>query len=160
MSTSKIVQFVALVLSALSSGVFFGTRTGLGPSTRRFTPGTYVELQQATVRNLRPVMGPLLPAAVLANAALLAVRPRAGHRPEFALTLTGLALQLTSLGLTAVVELPINAQVLEWSAASPPAGWEATRDRWAVVHTLRTVTSVAGFASVTASTLLDGAPAV
>jgi hypothetical protein len=112
-------------------------------------------VQQATVRNLRPVMGPLLPAAVLANAALLAARPRAGHRPEFALTLTGLALQLTSLGLTAAVELPINAEVLEWSAESPPAGWESTRDRWAVVHTLRTVTSVAGFASVTASTLLD-----
>ena len=80
MSARKILQFVALVLSALTTGVFFGTRTALGPSTRRFTPSTYVEVQQATVRNLRPVMGPLLPAAVLSNGALLALRPRSRDR--------------------------------------------------------------------------------
>lgn len=45
------------MLSALSTGVFFGSRTSLGPSTKDFTPSTYVEVQQATIRNLRPVMG-------------------------------------------------------------------------------------------------------
>ncbi len=56
-SAQAIARFSSLMLSALSTGVFFGTRTSLGPSTKDFTPSTYVEVQQATIRNLRPVMG-------------------------------------------------------------------------------------------------------
>ena len=69
MNPGKIALFSGLMLAALSTGVFFGPRTSLGPSTKAFAPKTYVEVQQATVRNLRPVMGTLLPEAVAANLA-------------------------------------------------------------------------------------------
>jgi uncharacterized membrane protein len=109
MTLAKITGFVALLLSALTSGVFFGTRASLGPSSKQFRPTTYIEVQQATIRNLRPVMGTLLPAAVAANLALLAVTMRdAGRSRAVTLTAGGLLGQIASLAVTARYELPIN----------------------------------------------------
>lgn len=150
---------VALLLSALTSGVFFGTRAALGPSTKGFRATTYVEVQQATVRNLRPVMGTLLPASVAANLALAVVTAReADRRRAFALTAAGLVGQVASLAVTARYELPINARVLGWSPTDPPQGWQAARDRWDRFHTIRTTTSVAGLACLTAAVVARAAP--
>ena len=153
---NKIARFSGLMLAALSTGVFFGTRTALGPSTKAFAPKTYVEVQQATVRNLRPVMGTLLPAAVATNLAVLAFSARESRErrsPAFALALAGSLSQLASLALTALFELPINARVLTWSTEDPPEGWEALRDRWDTFHTARTATSVVGLGCFIAAAL-------
>lgn len=161
MSPRKIARFLSLMSAALSAGVFFGTRTSLGPSTKGFAPKTYVEVQQATVRNLRPVMGPLLPGAVAANLAVLALSLEERRSPAFALTLVGFLSQLASLVFTGLFELPINARVLTWSPEDPPEGWEVMRDRWAAVHTVRTAVSVVGLGCLVAAELasperLDG----
>ena len=58
-STHKIARFSGLLLAALSTGVLFGTKVALGRSSKGFAPKTYVEVQQATVRNLRPVLSNL-----------------------------------------------------------------------------------------------------
>lgn len=155
-TVAKISRFVALLLSALTSGVFFGTRAGLGPSTKQFRQATYVEVQQATIRNLRPVMGTLLPASVAANLALLAVTTRGtGRSRAAALTAGGLLGQIASLAVTARYELPINSGVLTWSPTTPPPGWQTARDRWNTFHTVRTATSVAALACLTAAVLGD-----
>lgn len=154
MTPRKMVRFLALLLAALSSGVFFGTKTSLGPATKGFAPKTYVEVQQATVRNLRPVMGPLLPGAVAANLAEVVLLSASERRsPAFALSLAGLLSQLASLVVTGLFELPINAKVMGWSPEDPPEGWEALRDRWDAFHTVRTATSVTGLACLLAAAL-------
>ena len=156
-STHKAARFSGLLLAALSTGVLFGTKAALGQSSKSFTPQTYVELQQATVRNLRPVMGTLLPGAVAANLAVLGLSARERRSPAFGLTLAGFLANLTALVLTAIFELPINARVLTWSPADPPQGWEAARDRWETVHTARTAISVAGLACLLAAALAPAA---
>ena len=148
------LRFASLVTSALSSGVLFGTLASLGPSTRVFSPGTCVEVQQATVRNLRPVMGVLLPAAVVSNLALIVGSARDRGRPGFVLVVTGCLGQLASLVVTAAVELPINADVLTWVPDDLPANWESVRDRWDRTHTLRTATSVLGFGCLAAASVV------
>jgi uncharacterized membrane protein len=154
MRVRRITGFVAVLLSALTSGVFFGTRASLGPSTKRFRPTTYVEVQQATIRNLRPVMGVLLPASVVANLALLVVTAREANRSRaFGLTAAGLLGQVASLAVTARYELPINSRVLTWPSTNPPPGWQAARDRWDTFHTVRTGTSVAALVCLTAAVL-------
>lgn len=150
---AELAELLSLLLTALASGVFFGTRVSLGPSTRGFGPRTYVEVQQATVRNLRPVMGPLLPAAVVANLAVVAGKARDRRSPAFALAVTGTLAQLLAAGLTVGVELPINADVLTWSPQHPPRGWETVRDRWQTVHGWRTAASVLGLGCVVAAAL-------
>ena len=152
-SRKTLARYSSLMLSALSTGVFFGTRASLGPSTKDFAPATYVEVQQATIRNLRPVMGVLLPGAVAANMVVLALSGEERRSPAFALTLTGLGSQLLALLLTGSIELPINAQVMTWSPENPPPGWEALRDRWDAVHTARTASTVAGLGCLLAAAL-------
>ncbi|HEY2277065.1 MAG TPA: hypothetical protein VGI00_01830 [Streptosporangiaceae bacterium] len=75
-SADKIARFSGLLLAALSTGVLFGTRAALSPSRSAFAASTYLEVQQATVSNLRPVMGTLMPGAVAANLAVLGLSAR------------------------------------------------------------------------------------
>lgn len=137
-----------------TGGLFFGTKTSLGPSTGHFTPATYIEVQQATVRNLRPVMGTLLPGAAAMNVVVLALTAGERRSPVSALTLGALATQLVALALTGAIELPINSRVLTWSPGDPPAGWEELRDRWDRVHTTRTASAVVGLACLAAAALI------
>ena len=152
-SADKITRFSGLLLAALSTGVLFGTKAALGPSGKDFTAGTDVEVQQATVRNLRPVMGTLMPGAVVVNLAVLGMSARERCSPGFALTLAGVLANLAALALTGIFELPINARVLTWSPEIPPAGWQASLSRWQAIHTARTAVSVAGLASLLAAAL-------
>ena len=158
-SPVRIARFSGLLLGALSTGVLFGTRAAVSPSVRQFTPRTYVEVQQATVGNLRPVMGAVLPGAVAANLTVLGLSARQRRSPAFALTAAGVLANLTALVLTGVFELPINARVLTWSPDDPPADWTGVRDRWERVHTLRTGAGLVGLVSlVAAAVVLPAAP--
>jgi len=151
----KAARFAGLLSGALSTGVFFGIRTAVSPSTKTFTPSTYVEYQQATIRNLYPVMGVLLPGAGAANLALLLLLVRDRRTPTFALTLVGLLCQLAAGALTRRFNFPINDRVRTWSPEAPPEGWEELRDRWEAVHNVRTAISVAGLASLLLAALSD-----
>ena len=154
MNLRRVSAFVALLLSALTSGVFFGTRAALGPSTKAFRPTTYIEVQQETVRNLRPVMGTLLPASVAANLVLVTLTARETSRSRATvLAAAGLLGQVVSLAITAGYELPINSRVLTWLPADPPSEWKAVRDRWNTFHTVRTATSIAALACLTAAVM-------
>ncbi len=143
-------QIAAVVSSVLSSGVLFGTVASLTPSKWAFDDRTYITVQQATIRNLRPVMGVLLPASVLANLAMLVTTDRADTR-AWRNTVTGLVGPLASLLLTARWELPIKARVMTWHPGHPPANWTAERNRWEAVHLIRTATAVIGLAGTLAS---------
>ncbi len=148
---ARSARVTAVVSSVLSSGVLFGTVASLTPSKRGFDSSTYTTVQQATVRNLRPIMGMLLPTSVLANLAVLITTDRADPSARRN-ALTGLLGPLTSLLLTARWELPINSRVLAWHPDHPPADWTATRDRWEMLHLLRTATALIGLSGTLAAT--------
>jgi hypothetical protein len=147
---TRTARTTAVVTSVLSSGVFFGTVAALTRSKRGFDRHTYVAVQQATVRNLRPVMGVLLPSSVLANLGVLVTTDRADTWARRCAVI-GLLGPLTSLILTAGWELPINAQVMALHPDHPPANWTAQRDRWEVVHVARTATALIGLAGTLAA---------
>jgi hypothetical protein len=150
--TASGARVAAVVSSVLSSGVFFGTVASLSPSKLRFDSHTYVTVQQATIRNLRPVMGVLLPASVLANLAVLVTVDRT-DRATLRNAVAALAGPLASLLLTAVWELPINARVMTWHPDRPPTDWAARRNRWEVVHLVRAATALLGLAGTLATTM-------
>jgi hypothetical protein len=143
-------RIAAVASSVLSSGVFLGTVASLTPSKRDFDSRTYTTVQQATIRNLRPVMGVLLPASVLANLAMLVTTDRADTEARRN-AMTGLLGPLASLLLTAQWELPINAQVMTWHPGYPPTNWMAQRNRWETVHLIRTATALIGLAGTLAA---------
>lgn len=151
---ARAAQIAAVATSVLSSGVFFGTVAALTRSKRGFDSRTYITVQQATVRNLRPVMGALLPASVFANLALLVTTDR-GNPWTRRGSVIGLLGPSASLLLTAKWELPINARVMAWNPADPPTEWTAERNRWETVHLIRTATALIGLAGTLAATAIS-----
>jgi len=143
-------RVAAVASSVLSSGVLFGTVASLTPSKRDFDARTYTTVQQATIRNLQPVMGVLLPTSVLTNLAVLLTADRAdtGGRRNAAVGLLG---PLVALLLTARWALPVNARVMTWHPDHPSADWTAHRDRWETVHLVRTATALVGLAGTLAA---------
>lgn len=150
----RVARLLHLLLTALATGVFFGTRASLSPSVRSFPAPVYTRVQQATIRNLYPVMGVVLPGAVLATIAVLFLLPRR-RSPAFALTALSLLGQVIEGASTRRYNFPINAYVQSWTPDAPPADWEAARDRWEQAHTRRTVLAVGSLTAAVLAVLVD-----
>ena len=145
----KIVQFVALLLTALSMGVHFGTWLTEGPLRRTQSGALFIEIHQGRDRVVARVM-PILGSAALIFLALGVFFVRAVPA-AFALSLAGLGLCIGDMLVTVLVNVPINREVQTWQPDAPPAEWKRLRDRWERFHSIRALLIVSGFALFAAS---------
>src|SRR5919108_4697863 len=92
-------QFISILLSALVTGVFWGTWLGLSRSIASLTPETFLTIGHAMIANLGLIMAILMPAALLATLPLLFLlyRRRSGALYP---TLAGFALFVIALAVT------------------------------------------------------------
>ncbi|HEY1179210.1 MAG TPA: DUF1772 domain-containing protein, partial [Phytomonospora sp.] len=138
----------ARFLSLLFSGLFAGFLTAvliLELSLRGFDGSAYTQVRLVELDALDILAVVTLGPALLATALVVFRTFRTDGRW---LPVTALLLLISVFVLTLVVNLPINADQLDWSVASPPADWTATRDRWQVAHAVRTVAGVAAFGAL------------
>ena len=84
--------------------------------------------------------------AAVGTLAVLARRCGGGRRAAAALVLL-----LVAVGITAVVNGPINVEQLAWDAQAPPPDWASVRDLWQVCHAVRTAVIVAALACLEAA---------
>ena len=63
--TLEIWQFINIFLSALVTGVFWGTWLGLSRSMASLTPETFLAVGHAMIGNLGTILALLMPAALL-----------------------------------------------------------------------------------------------
>lgn len=144
-----VVQFVALLLTALSMGVHFGTWLTEGPLRRTQSGALFIEVHQGRDRVVARVM-PILGSAALIFLALGVFLVRAVPA-AFALSLAGLVLCIGDMLVTVFVNVPINGKVQSWQPDAPPAEWKLLRDRWERFHSIRALLVVLGFALFAAS---------
>jgi hypothetical protein len=64
-------QCISIFLSALVTGVFWGTWLGLSRSMASLTPETFLTIGHTMIDNLRLIMALLMPAAILATVPVL-----------------------------------------------------------------------------------------
>ena len=145
----QVVQFMALVLTALSMGVHFGTWLTEAPLRSTRSAALFIEVHQGRDRVVARVM-PVLGSAALVVLALAVFLVRAVPL-AFVLSLTALVLFLGDMLVTILVHVPINGKVQSWQPDAPPAEWALLRDRWERFHGLRALLTVAGFALFAAS---------
>jgi hypothetical protein len=69
-----------------------------------------------------------------------------------------LPLSLLSALVTLAVEVPIDNQIENWTAATLPGDWRSIQSRWQLWHTMRTFTSIAAVTAVTISGVVAGRP--
>src|SRR5579863_2127495 len=143
----KIWQFISIFLLALVTGVFWGPWLGLSRSIATFQPEVFLAIGHRMIRNLAPIMPFLMPAAMLSLVPVLVLSY--GERSQtFCLNLAALALFIVALLITLIVEVPIDNQIMKWTAATLPPNWQQLRNRWETFHVIRTFASIAGLALV------------
>ena len=125
----KMVQFVALLLTALSMGVHFGTWLTEGPLRRTESGALFIEVHQGRDRVVARVM-PILGSAALIFLALGVFFVRAVPA-AFALSLAGLGLCIGAMLVTVLVYVRINKDVQPWLPDAPTCPGSARR-HWPV----------------------------
>lgn len=141
----KFIQFIALLLLLLVTGLFWGTWFSLSRSIENFSAAEFIHIGKTIIKNVAFPMRVILPLCILS--VLLSVwwypsRNSAG----FYWGLASLLLIIITLLITVWIEVPIDNQIKLWTASTTPSDWEAIRAKWQLFHSLRTGTSLMSFA--------------
>ena len=150
--TLSFVRLANIIFAALIAGGMFVIWAGYDPAT--LSPSTYVEQQQNAIRALNVVM-PVLGAIAIALTLISAFLQRK-DRTVFVLLIVATAFLIISGVVTRFGNQPINALVMTWDIARPPANWTELRDQWWGFHRLRTFCGLIALALITWASIHPG----
>ena len=150
--TFSLVRLANIIFAALIAGGMFVIWVGYDPAA--LSPSTYVEQQQNAIRALNVVM-PVLGAIAIALTLVSAFLQRK-DRAAFVLLVVAAAFLIISALVTRFGNQPINALVMSWDIARPPANWTELRDQWWGFHRLRTFCGLIALALITWASVHPG----
>ena len=134
----NITRVLVMIAVALLAGSYFSGAYVIVPAQRRLSASSYIEVEQANTSLGTIRFRILVFATMLMQVALMAqLRPAAGA--EFLLTTLGFLLVVAATVITVRWVVPINVTIHNWSFLTPPADWQAFRQKWAKYHLARTV---------------------
>ena len=154
----RAAQATTIVLFALVMGVFWGTWFSLSRTMDQLSAETFVAVGHQMIQNLGVPMAILLPLALLSALATLALLWPQRRTAAFWWLLAGFALMAAALVVTLGVEVPIDNQIQDWTAATLPGDWRSIQSRWELFHTLRTFLSIGAVIAATISATVAGSP--
>ena len=154
----RAAQATTIVLFALVMGVFWGTWFSLSRTMSQLSAETFLAVGHEMIQNLGMPMAILLPLALLSALVTLALLWPGGRGAAFWWMAAGLLLMVAALVITLSVEVPIDNQIQDWTAATLPADWRSIQSRWELFHTIRTFTSIAALIAVTISATIAAPP--
>jgi uncharacterized membrane protein len=148
-----LTQLVSLLLVGMVAGIFVATQLGQVQVQKTLGARDF-----ALVKHLFEIaLGGLMPVLVIAAAisilAVLALSSVAGSRTVLLLAILALALWVGAVVITLVYNAPVNALAATWDPQSPPADWQALRDKWHLGQTIRTPLAVGSFVCLALGTV-------
>jgi uncharacterized membrane protein len=152
----RVLYCISLILVMLVTGVFWGTWFTLTRSLDTFPPDNFIRIGKTIIGNVALPMRILMPATLVILLWLCIVTARL--RPSFYFFIGTLALMVITLLITVGVEVPIDNQIKTWTPETLPDNWAELRSKWDQFHTLRTLTSVLSFISLTIGVVIDAPP--
>jgi uncharacterized membrane protein len=153
MNTHDLIGLASVFFAGLLAGEEFVVRFGIRGPLASLPDGPHILMRQALIRTLR-VLVPILYLLALLTTLGTAFVDGASYLPVRA---AGVAALVSWSALTAGGTVPINAAVIEWDAAAPPADWRSHVDRWERLNTLRTAGAVVAFGLLLISLTLTAA---
>jgi uncharacterized membrane protein len=141
----RIIDFIALFLIMLVSGVFWGTWFTLTRSIEKFPAGEFIHIGKVIIANVADPMKVIMPSCIIfiiVSAWFHDDKRSSG----FYLTLGAFALMGATLLITLAVLVPIDNEINRWTVDTVPSNWEEIRSRWKIFHFMRTLTSLTSFA--------------
>lgn len=146
-----IVQFIAILLTALAMGIHFGTWLTEDPIRKTNSASMFIEIHQGRDRVVARVM-PILGSLALVFVAIGVFFMRY-NLLAFTFSIIGLLFLISDMLVTIGINVPINIKVQSWQSITPPADWALLRDRWEKFHSIRSLFAVLGFAFFVAGVL-------
>ena len=141
----KFIQFVALLLLLLVTGLFWGTWFALSQSIENFRPAEFIHIGKTIIANVAFPMRIILPLCIVSIGLVAWLYPKK-KSAGFYFVLSSLLLIIITLVITLFIEVPIDNQIKLWTPQNLPVDWEIIRNKWQFYHTLRTNTCLASFA--------------
>ena len=139
---SVVAHSAAIIFAGVLAGAVLGTWLNEAPLSG--STELWIAYHQAITPAYTRVVPPIGGLALIATFAALAW---SGRTPQVRrLILAAVGCLLIGLTVTVVVHFPINAEIMTWQSAAPPADWQHLRDRWLAAHAVRAATAVAAFA--------------
>jgi hypothetical protein len=135
----KIIRFINIILVAVLAGVSLAIWIGFNPAN--LPASAWLMQQQQMLHSLRTLMVTLVMVSTvvtLINAYMNLHKKRVLASLVIAAAFLVACLVITRLGIKT-----LDDQVLQWNISSIPADWMELRDRWRVLHTMRTVAELA-----------------
>ena len=154
----RVAQAATIVLFALVMGVFWGTWFSLSRTMDQLSAETFVAVGHQMIRNLGVPMAILLPLALVSALVTLALLRRDRRPAAFWWLAAGFALMVVALVLTLAVEVSIDNQIQDWTAATLPGDWRSIQARWELFHTIRTFLSIGAVVAATISATVAARP--
>ena len=146
------LQFAALFLLALVTGIFWGPWFALHRSMADFPALEFLHITRTMVRNLGIPMRILMPCCIVAMGLSSWFYPDR-ESTGFYFSIAALVLSILALVVTIAVEVPIVTQIDRWTDTTIPEGWQSLRDRWLSFHIIRVVSSLCSFACLVVALL-------
>jgi hypothetical protein len=146
----KTIQFIALFLLMLVTGLFWGTWFALSRSIQDFSAAEFIHIGKVIIAKVAMPMRIILPTCILLMGLSMWLYPQK-RSAGFYFNVFAFILILVTLYITVGIEVPMDNQIKQWTASTVPADWEAIRGRWQFFHTTRTFISLISFGSFMAS---------
>jgi uncharacterized membrane protein len=128
--------------AGIVAGAFFIGTVAIHPAADQLETSAHVLLRQELIRRLTKYMPPFMLLPVVASVAAMILCPKPMLR---ILDLFGLLLSLATVGITVIVNAPLNRRFARWSADAMPTDWTIFVRRWNVAHGVRMTTAIAAF---------------
>ena len=139
--TTQIIRFLNMLMAGLIAGTLFGIWIGYNP--KNLSVNTFVESQQGAIKALNTLM-PVLGLLTIILTVFSAILQKQNQFVFVTLIIAAGFLLISGL-ITKFGNQPINSVVMTWSKASTPINWSELRDKWWLLHKLRTLTSFISF---------------
>jgi len=132
---TSIIRFLNIILVALLAGTSFGIWIGFNPMN--YSASTYIEQQQHLVASLQTMLVSLVIIATLLTIASAFLQRK--NRNNFIALIFAALFLLSCIFITRLGNLPIQKEMLTWSANYFPENWTTLRDKWWTFHVMRTI---------------------
>lgn len=141
----QVLHFLSIFGSAIAAGTLVMIAFALLPIVRELPAGADLQVLQRVDPRVDRFNPPCVIVAAVAGLLTLIVHDGLSTAAAVFLIL-GIVGMLVVAAISLGAIRPISAQLHGWSAAAPPAQYADAQERWARLHTIRTVAGVLGLA--------------
>src|SRR5688572_19334783 len=138
-------HFEATLISGLNAGFLLGTKLFVSPVREGYDGEAWIRLQGDLNATIGPYAPVFMTAAIVLNVPPLIFDFERADQPAYILTAVALALNLATVIVTAILNVPVNDVTMSADPLDPPANWRELRDQWELGHTIRSITSSLAF---------------